>query len=337
MFFLENLEKIIPENLHTIDKSKIRKTITALLDYALKNGIEIYRVFPSKLIFILKKDGKLVWLHKSLSSKANPIGVNTARNKHLTKKLLKTLGYPVAPGMVISSADELEEVMEKIAFPLVIKPLNSSEGKGITPYVDNKALLMESFLLAKNISDKVLVEKYIPGDYYRLTYVADGSFAAVRNVPAYITGDGMLTAEELIRRENNSNKDRGENRRLKKIRITDKTRRFLISYGYKLDSVIEQGRKVPLCFGGFDGGEYIDATDSVHPSILDMANEISKIMNLPVIGIDIITADISRPLDETGGVIIEINGTFPDLQIHARPTQGEIRDLAPNLINYLFR
>lgn len=337
MLFLKNFQQITLANFSTVDTGATRKTISELLKYALNNGIEVYRVFPSKTVFILKKESKIVWIHKSLTSKASPIGVNIARDKHLTKELLVKLGYPVAAGIIISSEEDLEFAKNNIVFPVVVKPLNSSEGKGITVNVNNYSLLLESFFSAKKFGKQVIIEKHIPGDYYRLTYIADGSFAAVKNLPAYITGNGTSTARELIYAENISNKERGRNRRLKQITISEKTRRFLASEGYSLHSVIRKGDKVPLCFGGFDGGEYIDVTETIHSDFIVMASEISSVFDLPIIGIDIVTTDITRPLKETGGVIIEINGTFPDIQIHTNPTKGISRNLAPNLINYLFK
>jgi len=337
MLFLKNFQQITLANFSEIDTAKTRKTISELIKYALNSNIEVYRIFPSKSIFILKKGVKTVWIHKALTSKASPIGVNVARDKHLTKELLGKLGYPVASGIIISSEEELAIAKKNIRFPVVVKPASSSEGRGITINVNDDTLLLESFISAKKFGKRIIIEKHIPGDYYRLTYIADGSFAAVKNLPAYITGNGSSTARELIYKENLSNEERGRNLRLKQITVSEKTRRFLASAGYSLHSVIRAGEKIPLCFGGFDGGEYIDVTETIHTDFIIQAGEISAIIDLPIIGIDIVTTDIARPLKETGGVIIEINGTFPDIQIHTNPTKGVSRNLAPNLINYLFK
>lgn len=196
--------------------------------------------------------------------------------------------------------------------------------------------MFDSFRIAKKFDKKILVEKHIEGDYYRLTYIANGFYAATKNMPAYIVGDGKKTAKQLIDSENKNNKERKDKGRLKKIKISEKTKRFLATYGYTFSSIIPKSKKIPLCFSGFDGGEYIDVTKNVHPYFIKMASRISKILDLPIIGVDIITKTISKPLNKTGGVILEINGTYPDIQFHNMPTQGKPINLAPKLIDCLF-
>jgi cyanophycin synthetase len=336
MKILDHSEKI---TLSTFKNSKKapRGTSKKLVLYALKNNIDVYRVFNKKSLYIFKKGSKIIWINKTMNSKTNPIGIAIARNKHMAKDFLAKLGYPVAPSKTISKFEELDSAMRTLSFPVVVKPLGAAEGKGITVNVNTKKLLADSFNVAKKFDDKVLIEKHIFGEYYRITYIADGSYAATKNLPAYISGNGKKTAKELIDWENKYNKERRKGGRLKKIKISEKTERFLASEGYKLNSVLPEGKKIPLCFSGFDGGEYIDVTENIHPYFIKMSKEISDSLKLPIIGIDIISVDITKPLKENRGVIIEINGSFPDIQFHSNPTQGKARELYSNLINYLFK
>lgn len=334
---LKKLKRITPKNVNYLANLKLKGTTRELLLSALKNKLEIYQVFEKKAIFILKKGNKTVWIHRALTSSSNPIGVNIARNKHLTKEILNKLGYPTAPSKIVSTLLELESLPDELGFPLVMKPLSEGGGEGVTININNKKLLRDSFLISSQFDGKVLVEKHVEGDYYRITYVANGSYAATKNLPAYITGDGKLTALELIKKENNGNKERVAEGRLKKIKISEKTKRLLMSEGYNLSSVLPKGKKVPLCFSGFDGGEYIDVTEKIHPCHVKMAKDIADTFQLPIIGIDIIAKNIAKPLGKMNGVIIEINGTFPDIQFHNNPTIGISRNLAPALIKYLFK
>jgi len=311
-------------------------TSRELLKYALNNHIEAYKIFNKKIIFCLKRGNKIIWIDKALTSKANPIGIDIARDKNLAKQFIFQLGFPVARSEVIEDKDEIEEVLKKIKFPLVIKPVGSAGGEGITVGIKNKKLLVDSFYVAKKYDKKILVERHVLGDYYRITYVADGSYAAIKNMPAYIIGDGKNTAENLIKKENNFNMDRRKAGRLKKIRISEKTERFLKSKNYTLKSIIPINEKIPLCFGGFDGGEYIDVTEKISPYYLQMSKKISESLGLPIVGIDILAKNIKEPLDINGGIVVEINGSFPDIDIHNKPTIGKPRNLAPNLIEYLF-
>jgi cyanophycin synthetase len=155
-------------------------------------------------------------------------------------------------------------------------------------------------------------------------------------LPAFITGNGEKTAQQLIATENKKI-ERAKKGKLNKIKITDKTKRFLASSGYTLSSILPKGTKIPLCFSGYGGGEYIDVTDKIHPYFKKLGKDAVDNLGLPIVGIDIITTDISRPLTKTGGAIIEINGEYPDIQFHNIPTIGKSVNLAPNFINYLFK
>lgn len=333
---IKNSKKITLANIDN-EKSAIKGTSRELIMTALEKKIAVYRVFEKRGIFILKDGEKIEWLYESLASQANPIGMIIARNKHSSKKLLTALGYPTAQSKIVKTVEELNDAIKEIEYPVVIKPLRSGGGKGITVNIVDYEVLLNSFNHAKDFDTKILIEKYVFGDYYRLTYIADGSFAVTKNLPAIIIGDGEKTAKELINKENKTNPERRRDGRLKKIKTSGKTERFLTSYGYTLNSIIPKNKTLPLCFSGFDGGEYIDVTDEIHQYYIKLAKKISENLGLPIIGLDIIAKNITKPLTENGGVLIEINGTYPDIQFHSMPTSGKPRYLAPKLINYLFR
>lgn len=335
MKILKNSERITLNNFKK-NKKIVSGTTKKLISSALENGIEVYKIFDNKNFYLFKKGKKIIWINRAMNSKANPVGILIARNKNTTKDFLVKLGYPTAPSKVISTLKELTSAIKILGFPVVVKPLGAAEGKGITININSKKLLIESFKIAQGFDKKVLVEKHFFGDYYRITYIADGSYAVTKNLPAYIKGNGEKTVRELIDCENKNNKERRKMGRLKKIKISAKTERFLASAGYGLNAVLPKNRKIPLCFSGFDGGEYIDATEVTHPYFIEMSKEISENLGLPIVGIDIISKDITKPLTKNDGIVIEVNGSFPDMQFHNKPTIGKSRDLSMNLLNYLF-
>lgn len=333
---MEQSREITLDNIEN-EKSAIKGTARELIMAALEKKIAVYRVFEKRDIFLLNNGEKTEWIYESLTSLANPIGMIIARNKHSSKEILTKLGCPTAQSGVVKTLEELNDTIKEIGYPVVVKPLRSGGGKGITVNIVDHAVLVDSFNHAKEFDTKILIEKYISGDYYRITYVADGSFAVTKNLPAIIIGDGEKTAKELIAKENKTNPERNKNGRLKKIKTSGKTERFLTSYGYTLDSIIPRDETIPLCFSGFDGGEYMDVTDEIHPYYINLAKKISENLELPLIGIDVVSKNIHEPLTENGGVLIEINGTYPDIQFHSMPTSGKPRHLAPKLIAYLFK
>jgi len=336
MHTFPGMKKITRKNFFVVSKKGLSETTKSVIWSALEQNIEVFQLFTRKPMFLLKKGKKIVWVQNLLTSLANPVGINIARDKNLTKIFLESLGYPTSPGIIVNNVAELMQAADKIGFPIVIKPMSSGEGKGVTVNVKTKTLLRNSFAAAKKFGKRVLVEKHIEGDYYRITYIADGSFAVTKNVAAFIMGDGAHSAEELIKRENSYNKERRLGGRLKKIKVSGTTKRFLISKRYTLESIIPQGERLPICFSGHGGGEYIDVTDVVHPYYVELARTVVQNLALPIVSIDIIAASIKRPLGKkNGGVIIEINGTSPALDFHKQPTMGAARDLAPYFVRYI--
>jgi cyanophycin synthetase len=305
-----------------------------IVTQALRKKVEVYKIFDESKVLVLKKGGRVAWIYKSLTSKTSSVGVYIAKNKVLSKEFLEKMGYPTPESRLAENISELSKITKKISFPVVVKPLSSAEGQGVTVNIRNNKLLRNSFEFAKKFDEKVLIEKQVVGDYYRITFIANGAYAATKNLPAFVCGNGKRSAKKLIAEEN-KNPERGPGGRLNKIKISQKTMRFLASNGFNLSSIIPKGRKVPLCFSGHDGGEYIDVTEKIHPYFLKLAKSITDNLGLAIVGIDIITRDISQPLNKNGGAVIEINASFPAFKIHSEPTQGKPRYLIPALIDYL--
>lgn len=79
----------------------------------------------------------------------------------------------------------------------------------------------------------------------------------------------------------------------------------------------------------------IDRTDEIHPQNLWMAERVSKIIGLDIMGIDVVTPDISKPLQEVDGVIVEVNAA-PGFRMHVAPSQGLSRNVAAPVMDMLF-
>lgn len=336
MDLLNSAEKITLANVSDIKASYFRGSTRDIILAALQKDIEVFHIFPKKEIFVLKKGDQIIWINKTLSSVANPVSLGIAKNKHLTKDLLEKLGIPTTLGMAIKNEDELEKIAAELSFPLVIKPADGGGGFGVYVNLHNHESLKKAYGKVSAISKQVLVEKFVAGDYYRLTIIGNGAYATTKNLPAVIIGNGKDTVEQLIEKENQKNPERQVSERLNKIKISSTVSAFLLGHGFTLDSVIPENIAVPISFGGYGGGEYIDVTKETHPSFIKAARLISETLELPIIGIDFIAKDISAEFAAQNGVVLEINASFPLLQFHREPTQGEPRNLAPDLIDYLF-
>jgi cyanophycin synthetase len=274
----------------------------------------------------------------SITSETSCIGVDLASDKLQTKNLLEQAKVPVPRGMIIKTEDGLKEACEHIGFPVVIKPLDGNHGNGITVNVNSCEEAKKAFENAKEVSTKVFVEKHIEGDDYRLLVIDNVFTAAAKRSPAQVIGDGKSSIAELVEKTNRDpRRGFGHEKALTKIKLDKTTENFIAKKGYSKDSILDKGKKLILknTANLSTGGTSEDVTDIVHPSNIDMAARISKLIDLDICGIDIVTTDISQPLATNGGVVLEVNAC-PGLRMHLSPTTGLARNVAIPVMDKLF-
>jgi cyanophycin synthetase len=169
--------------------------------------------------------------------------------------------------------------------------------------------------------------------------VINGKIVAVaERVPAHVVGDGQSTIKELIEITNQDPKrGEGHDNVLTKIIIDLTSQAVLAKQGYSLDSVLPSQSVAYLRATAnlSTGGFAIDRTDEIHPENVWLAQRVAKIVGLDIAGIDIVTSDISQPLRETKGVIVEVNAA-PGFRMHASPSQGLPRNVGASVLEMLF-
>ncbi|NJN56371.1 MAG: cyanophycin synthetase [Leptolyngbyaceae cyanobacterium SL_5_9] len=275
----------------------------------------------------------------TLSNFTGILGVELASDKEGTKKILQDAGVPVPRGAVIYYLDELEQAIADVGgYPIVIKPLDGNHGRGITINIDSWELAEEAYDAAKEVSKAVIVERYYVGQDHRVLVINHKVVAVAERVPAHVVGDGESTISELVD-ETNRDPRRGEGHDniLTRIEIDRTTWQLLDRQGYNLDTILPAGE---ICYlrataNLSTGGIAVDRTDDIHPENIWLAQRVSRIIGLDITGIDIVTSDISRPLRETDGVIVEVNAA-PGFRMHVCPSEGIPRNVAEPVINMLF-
>ena len=277
-------------------------------------------------------------IQATVTSETSSIGVELACDKEDTKYLLEQAEVLVPRGDIIGRESSLEAACRYVGFPLVVKPVGGNHGRGITVNIKNYEDALVAFHAAKNVSSKVIIEKYITGEDYRLLVINNVLVAAAKRSPAHIIGDGKSTIKELVDEVNKDpRRGYGHENVLTKITINDLTKTIIAAKGYTEESVPAKGEKVILkdTANLSTGGTAEDVTDIVHPSNVSMAERISKIIDLDICGIDIMTTDISKPLEETGGAVLEVNAG-PGFRMHLAPTTGLPRNVAAPVVDKLF-
>ena len=277
-------------------------------------------------------------IQATTTANTNMIAVDIAGNKHATKTLLGDMGVPVPKGYRIRLEDDLEDTLDRVGFPAVIKPLDGNHGKGATVGIKSLDDAMVAWEKAKEYSRWIIVEQQLQGSDFRALVVNNRLIAVAERVPAHVKGDGKQTIQELID-ETNADPRRGYGHEnvLTQIDIDNQTMRCIKKAGYELDTVLKKGEKLYLKTTAniSTGGTAIDVTDEVHPENVFLFERIARIIGLDVAGIDIIAPNVSEPLRQSGGGIIEVNAA-PGFRMHLSPSEGIGRNVAEHVIDMLF-
>ena len=277
-------------------------------------------------------------IQATTTANTNMIAVDIAANKHATKTLLGDMGVPVPKGYRIRDEDELEGAVDRVGYPVVIKPLNGNHGKGATVGIKSVEDARIAFEKAKEYSRYIIVEKQLIGADFRALVVNNRLIAVAERVPAHVVGDGKSSIQKLIDKTNaDPRRGYGHEKVLTQIDIDGQTMRCIKKAGYELDSILPKGEHLELKTTAniSTGGTAIDRTDEVHPENVFLFERIAKIIGLDVAGVDVIAPNVSEPLRDTGGGIIEVNAA-PGFRMHLAPSEGIGRNVAEHVIDMLF-
>jgi cyanophycin synthetase len=259
------------------------------------------------------------------------------------KAFLHTLGFPVPTGNVVVSRKEAIMVAEKIGYPVAVKPVSGHKGIGVTADVQDAEELDFAFdravdAIPETQPIEIIVETSVKGSDYRLLCVNGRFVAATERRPAAVVGDGYSTIAQLIERENQTpQRTDSPTSPLGKIQSDEAMERYLEEQGLSTQSVLEPGRTVYLrkVANLSSGGLSIDATRTVHPDNIILAQDIAQHFRLTCLGIDVVAQSLSRSWRFGDFGIIEINAA-PGISMHLRPAVGESVDVPSYILETFF-
>src|ERR1700712_4553075 len=295
----------------------------SIIDAATRQGIP-YRRLDNNSLILLGQGVNQKLLQATMACSTSGIGVDIASDKEETKRVLSEGYIPVPDGKTIEDEEGLKEAISLLGFPLVLKPLDGNHGRGITTDVRDWNKALSAFAKAKQISDEVIVERYIKGSDYRFLVINHKLEAIARRTPAKVVGNDRSSIQELIDDTNNDpNRGEGHEKKLTKIKVDAQTNSILIEKSLTLSSVLPCGEVLYLKDAAnlSSGGTSTDTTDIVHPYNIFLAERIARLMDLDICGIDIIAADITRPITEENGAVLEVNAG-PGFRMHLSPSKG---------------
>jgi cyanophycin synthetase len=316
---------------------RLGPSTAAVVEEAKRRGIPVRRLNNYSLVQLgLGKN--LRRIQATLSDYTSAIAVEIAQDKDDTKRVLGNIGLPVPTGDVARSLERALEIVEEVGYPVILKPLDASHGRGISGRIDTDEALTEAWDDARHYGNRIVVEQYSEGRDHRVLVVNGRVVACAERIPARVIGDGKSTIAQLIERENRDpRRGVGHTKTLTKLPADARTSAFLAKQQLTLQSVPEKGQEVYLrgTANLSTGGTSVDRTDEMHPDNITACEMAAGIIGLDIAGIDVLTHDISVPFRENGAVIIEVNAG-PGIRMHTHPTEGTPRNVGAPIVDMLY-
>ncbi len=330
-----DVKAVVDELIDLVDDRCLGPSTACIVDAAKERQIPHIRLTSGNLVQLgYGSRQRRIWTAESDRTSAIAEGISS--DKDLTKSLLSSCGIPIPEGKVVESPESAWEAAQDIGLPVVVKPLDANHGRGVSLNLNHQAEVEAAFHVAKTKGTQVIVERYVQGEEHRLLVVGDRVVAASKGELATIKGNGTSTVSELIETQINSDPRRGieQDFPLDKIRLDRQPHAVLElqRQGLTADSVVEAGRVVIV---QRNGNLNHDVTPWVHPEVAAMATLAARVVGLDIAGIDMVTQDITKPLQTQNGAIVEVNAG-PGLLMHLKPATGEPRPVGKAIAEHLF-
>ncbi len=266
------------------------------------------------------------------------IAESIAQDKELTKHLLEAAGVPVPKGRPVTDADDAWTAACEIGGPVVIKPRDGNQGKGVAANLETREDVLAGYAAASEVSSKVMVEQSLPGQDFRLLVIGNHLVAAARREPPRVIGDGEHTILQLVEEVNRDpRRSDGHATSLTKISLDEIAHVTLAHQGFAVDSVPRKGARVILRNNAnlSTGGTATDVTDDVHQEIAARAIAAAQMVGLDLCGVDLVCESVLTPLENQAGGVIEVNAA-PGLRMHLQPSFGKGRPVGEAVVSTMF-
>ena len=286
----------------------------ALMRMAEARSMPVYAVSAELQIWQYGQGCKAWHLHSASTHADSTTGVMLQQNKAQSNELVHRLGLPGVEHGLAARPRQALALAAQLGYPLVVKPLDSGQGYGVSVNIQNAEQVAAAFEKAVKHSGarKVIVERYVAGNDFRLM-VTGGCFQwAIKRTPPEVAGDGSSSIAELIERKNAGlSHDLIKKGFAKPVAVDDELRRTLALSGLQLEDRLPAGAIVRLRSNAnvSTGGSFTDVSSTIHPHNCTMAETIARAFRLDSVGIDFLTPDIARSWRDVKCAVVEVNAT----------------------------
>jgi cyanophycin synthetase len=322
------LRQLRPEALDLITMAMVRA--------AVKREIPWYRLVPRKPFVQLGQGHRQKHIRESATSHTSSTARYLSKDKNATSSLLARIGIPVPRQRLVTSIEEALQAAEDIGYPVVTKPLDRGNGRGVSVGLAHADALRWGFEEACKYGEQVIVEQFVAGEDHRILVINGRMVAAAKRIPGHVVGDGDSTIAELVAAANEDPRRGHEYDKLMvRLEFDAQAEQVLAEAGLTRDSVPSRGQVVPLrrTANVSTGGTCVDVTEIIHPDNRDAAIRASRVLDLNIAGADFLSTDITRSYREIGGGICEVNFS-PGLRPHWNASPA--RDVVGPIIDTLF-
>lgn len=280
-----------------------------LLSFAYENNIPFSHLGNG--VYQLGWGSKATTMDRGTIETDSFINARASGNKIESARLCRLSGLPAPVHGVAHDVKTAKIIAKELSFPVVVKPSDSNGGKGVTINITDEKSLKRAFNEAIQFSNskKVIVEKQVDGVCYRILIARDQHLYTVKREPISVQGNGVDSIATLIEKENRKEDKKAPWKRNRPYPHDNLTLKELHKLGLDFDSIPEKDTWIPLRnIESMEwGGRTVNVTSSIHPDNIDIAIRASKQFGLNLVGVDIISADITKPWYETGAIINEVN------------------------------
>ncbi len=250
---------------------------------------------------------------------ADPVSSELADDKPLAYRLLSDAGLPVPARAVVAARDRkgAARFAAGIGTPLVVKPVRGLGGEGVVGEIHTVPQLERAIVHAGRICPQVLIEQQAPGDSYRILLLEGDVLDVLRRPRPTITGDGRSTIANLLLREYDLRIATQGSGGLKPFSIDLDCLLNLEQSGFDAESVLRAGETIVVRTAtNYNSPDQTETLPRPYPeSLVGPARQAAATLGARLAGVDIVTSDPTRPLEETGGVVLEVNAV-PGLVHH---------------------
>ncbi|HEY8665806.1 MAG TPA: hypothetical protein VIL86_04030 [Tepidisphaeraceae bacterium] len=274
----------------------------------------------------IELDGVRTLVTENVTAIDDPVMLLVLHDKPLTHRILQAEGLSVPKHAAFGLGDlqAALQFLQQTDRDCVVKPANGTGGgRGVTTGIRTRWQLACAAAAAACYSDELMIEEQIEGTNYRLLYLDGQLLDSFSRKPPAVAGDGASSIAALVRKHNDERLKSGSGMSQVLLSVDLDMRRTLARQGLSLRSVPPAGREITLktVINENCGADNTTATKVLHPSIIEDGARAARALGARFAGVDMVIDDPTVPLAESGGVILEVNGT-PNLYYHYNKKDG---------------